>query len=127
MRIRRISASDIPILKELARKSGFPYPEFDDPHIEAVLVVADAEDRPIMACLAKRLIELYLFVDPDRPATVKMSAIGLLHQGMANQLRALGYNSVECFPPSQIAAKFGRRLERTWNWAKNWPSWTIRF
>lgn len=80
-----------------------------------------------MACAAKRLIELYLFVDPDSPTTVKASAIGMLHQGMANQLRALGYNSVECFVPNQIAAKFGRRLERTFGWIKNWPSWVRKF
>lgn len=124
---RPLRDSDIPILQELAVKSGFPYPNLDHQHIEAVEVVTDSEGRIIMACAAKRLVELYLYVDQERSSAVKMSAIRQLHQGMAEKLRAKDYNSCEVFLPPQIAEKFGKRLERTWNWVKNWQSWTTRF
>lgn len=127
MRSRPLRPSDIPILQALAARSGFPYPDLSHPHIEAVVVVVDSEDKPIAAAAAKRLIEAYLYIDPDCSPAVKIAALRLIHTAMAHELRALLYNSVECFLPTQIAAKFGRRLERTWGWVKNWQSWTIHF
>lgn len=127
MIIRPLRASDIPILQDLAARSGFPYPELNHPHIEAVLVVVDSGDKPIIACAAKRLIELYLYVDGDRSAPVKLAALNLMHRSMAQTLRDKLYSSCDVFIPPQIAEKFGKRLERTWRWAKNWQSWTIRF
>jgi hypothetical protein len=120
---RPLKPSDIPILQEFARQSSFPYPQLDHPHIESVLVVVDSDDRPIMACAAKRLVELYLFVDPSRASGVKKNAIDALHHGMATALRGKLYNSAEIYLSPLIANAFGRRLERTWNWVRNWPSW----
>ena len=134
MRVRELRDSDIPILREMAEKSGFPYPDFNDPHIEAFLVVADSDDIPIMACAAKRLIELYLFADSEASPTLLMKALGMLHDGMSETLRAKLYNSAECFVPPSIERTFGGRLMRgirsprfLWKWAKNWHSFTIRF
>ena len=134
LQIRSLRDSDIPILREMAEKSGFPYPPFDDPHIEAFLVVADSEDRPIVACAAKRLIELYGYFDPNCSPSLRMKALGMLHDGMCETLRDKGYNGAECFTPPSIEKAFGGRLMRgirssrhLWRWAKNWQSFTIRF
>ena len=134
MRVRELRDSDIPILREMAEKSGFPYPDFNDPHIEAFLVVVDSEDRPIIACAAKRLIELYGYFDPEASPVLLMRALGALHEGMSETLRAKLYNSAECFVPPSIERTFGGRLMRgirsprfLWKWAKNWHSFTIRF
>lgn len=127
MRCRALRQSDIPILTQIAERSGFPYPELDHPHIESVLVAVDSEDRPIIAVAAKRLIEIYGWVDSEQSPAVLMGAWRLLHQGMAENLRAKGYNGAECLIPPPIAGKFGRRLERTFGWIKNWPSWCVRF
>ena len=134
MRVRELRDSDIPILREMAEKSGFPYPEFDDPHIEAFIGVVDSEDRPIVAGAAKRLIELYGYFDPDCSPSLRMKALGMLHESMAVILRTDGYNSCECFVPPEIEKSFGGRLMRgirsprlLWKWAKNWQSFTIRF
>lgn len=127
VRIRTLQASDIPILGAMADASGFPYPSLNHPHIEAVLVITDDADKPIMACAAKRLIELYLYVDPACSAAVKMAALNVLHRSMPAELRAKGYNSCEVYVPPHIAGKFGKRLERTWGWVKNWPNWCARF
>ena len=127
MTVRPLKPSDVPILQEMAHASAFPYPDLNHPHIEAVLVVVDSDDKPIMACAAKRLVELYLFVDPSRAAGVRKGAIDALHRGMATSLSGKLYNGAEIFLSPLIAKAFGRRLERTWNWVRNWPSWTIRF
>lgn len=127
MTVRELRPGDIPILREMAESSGFPYPDLAHPHIEAVLVVVDSEDRPIIACAAKRLVELYLYVDPGRSSTVKFRAMNVMHSAMSRALRELRYTSVEAFVSPSIAEKFGRRLERTWGWVKNWASFTIRF
>lgn len=134
MTIRPLQTSDISILREMSDKSGFPYPDFDDPHIEAFLVVADSEDRPVVACAAKRLIELYGYFDPACSTALRMKALGMLHEGMSEILRDKGYNSCECFVPPEIEKSFGLRLMRgirsprfLWKWAKNWRSFTIRF
>lgn len=125
---RPLKPSDIPILQDLADRSGYPYPDLSDPLIEAVQVVVDAEDRPVMAVVAKRLVEVYLYIDPDRSTVVKIDALKLAHGGMCETLRDKGYNSGEAFLPPNVAGKFGRRLERTFGWVKNgWQNWTLRF
>lgn len=91
------------------------------------MVVVDSRDNPIMACAAKRLVELYLYGDPKTSASVKGSALSIMHRAMAESLRGKLYTTADVFLPPQIADRFGRRLERTWNWVRNWPSWTIRF
>jgi hypothetical protein len=134
MQVRPLKPEDIPILKRWAEASGFPYPELDHPHIEAVLVVADSEDRPIVSGTAKRLIEMYGHFDPEASPVILIKALGLLHEGMAATLREKGYNVCECFVPPAIEKTFGARLMRgirspgfLWRWAKNWQSYTIRF
>lgn len=131
---RALKPEDIPALKRYAEASGFPYPDFDDPHIEAFLVVADSEDRPIVACAAKRLIELYGYFDPEASPALLVKALGMIHEGMSETLRAKLYNGAECFVPPSIEKAFGGRLMRgirsprfLWKWAKNWQSFTIRF
>lgn len=110
----------------MAEASGFPYPAFDDPLLEGFVVIVDAEDKPLMACAARRLVELYLYAG-DAPASVKRRAVELIHSAMASELRKQGYNVAEAFIPPTIAEKFGKRLERTFLWTKNWPSWSIKF
>lgn len=134
MKVRPLKSGDIPLLKAWAAASGFPYPDFDDPHVEASLVIADSDDVPILEIEAKRLIELYARFDPKSSATLKMKALGMAHEGMAQMLRDKGYNSCECFIPPPIEKSFGNRLMRgirsrgfLWKWAKNWQSFTIRF
>lgn len=127
MRCRELRDSDIQTLRDIAAKNGFPYPELDHPHIEAVLVVVDSEDRPIMACAAKRLVELYLWVGPDPSPTIKLDALRLLHMDMPGILRNLGYTECNVQIPPEISDSFGRRLERTFGWVRNrWKLWGIR-
>ena len=127
MRVRRLRASDIPKLQQMAADSGYPYPAPEDAAIEAVHVVVDENDQPVMAAAAKRIIELYLWAGAfDHPAA-KLHAVRLLHESMAAELQARGYSEANAFLPPAIARKFGRRLERSFGWVRNWASWAKRF
>ncbi len=120
MTVRALKESDIPKLK--AMENGFPY--IEPSKAEAVLVVADDRDEPVMACAAERLAQLFLWIDHGLGPVAAKTALRLLHQEMTPKMKELGYDSVEAFLPPQIAEKFGRRLERSWGWIRNWPSWT---
>lgn len=123
---RGLKESDLPALKRMADKSGFPYPELDPAHLEAIVVIADDDDQPMMACAAERLVQLYLWCgDFERPHA-KVYALRLLHEVMAGKLRQKGYASAEAFIPPTLAKRFGKRLEKLFGWKPNWPSWTHR-
>lgn len=124
MKIRALRESDLPHLRTMAEASGFPY--VNPSNAEAVLVVADSQDKPIMACAARKLVELYLWVGDATPAT-KLAALRLMHHAMAEELRKLGYSSAECFLPPAVEKAFGKRLMRTFNWTRNWISYNIHF
>lgn len=128
MTCRPLKPSDIPILQELAERSGYPYPDLSDPLIEDIKVVVDAQDKPVIAVVAKRLVEVYLYIDPERSPVVKIDSLKLAHIRMCETLRDKGYHSGETFLPPNVSRQFGRRLERTFGWVKNhWQNWTIRF
>lgn len=86
----------------------------------------DDDDRPIAACAAKRLVEMYYWAgEIKRPLAVK-HALSLLHDSLSVKLRNKGYNAVDGFIPMEIAKGFGRVLERKFGWVRNLESWTRR-
>ncbi len=136
MKVRNLIPGDIPILK--AMQGDFPYPDLEgeewtyggprpprEPQLEAMRVVVDDDDKPLMAVAAKRLIELYLWCGEIEKPLAKMYALRLLHDDMAKELRKLGYNSVEAFLPPPVAKRFARRLQKSFGWRLNpWSSLT---
>ena len=127
MRVRDLQPSDIPILKHYAETSGFPYPRFDDSHIEAFLVVADEEDLPIVAIAAKRLVEVFGWFSPTAGAELRIEALRAVYGPMAETLLGLGYDCAEVFIPPQLERRgFGRFLRDQLGWHKNWSSWGKR-
>lgn len=124
MRVRELRESDIPILRAMAEASGFPYPELSTARLEAILIVVDDENHPIMACAAERLVQLYLWSGEFERPHAKVFALRLLHEAMATELRNKGYTSAEAFLPPSLAKRFSRRLEKMFHWRPNWPSWT---
>lgn len=115
---------DLPVLQEMHRLSGFSYPFPDLEKLEAFQVVVDAENRPIMAAGAEKILQLYLFCwKDDHPAT-RLHAMRMLHQSLEKCL-ADDYTEANAFLPPQIAERFGKRLERSFGWVRNWSSWCI--
>lgn len=131
MRVRELRESDVPALTEMARASGFPYPDLESAAakrvIESIRVVVDDEDRPVMAAAVKRIIEVYLFSGNFNRPLAKKHALRMLHEDMAIALKERGYDSIEAFIPPAIAERFARRLEKSFGWTHNWPSWNRRF
>lgn len=128
MNVRPLRATDIPVLRAMAEASGFPYPDLSVSRetLETVLVLADDEDKPIMAAAADRLVQIYLWSGHfERPLAAKR-ALRLLHDAMGAKLRDLGYDSGLVFLPQSIAERFGRRLQRSFGWVKTWPCWERR-
>ena len=125
MHVRALKQSDIPILRKMAEASGFPYP--DPLKLEAIRVVSDDEDRPLMAAGAERLIQAYLWCGDFQRPHAKVFALRLLHDDMVAVLRAKGYTSIEAFLPPTLVKRFARRLEKTFKWTRNWPSWNKEF
>lgn len=127
MNIRPFSPFDIPALKAIYERQGFPYIFPDLNKMEAVLVVTDENGEPVAAIAAEKLVQLYLFVGTmEHPATA-LAIIRLMHAELSKVLKSKGYSSAEAFLPPSIARRFGRRLERTFGWVRNWPSWTKGF
>lgn len=117
---RKLRASDIPILKAMER--GFQYPDPCDPMIEAFVVIADENDQPVAAFAGKRICEVYGWISPDLPTPARMQALRIGH-GCLGMLKARGYTHVEVFV-APIIGKLGRRLARSFGWARNWTSWS---
>jgi hypothetical protein len=109
----------------MAEASGFPYP--DPLKLEAIRVVADDEDRPIMAAGAERLIQAYLWCGDFQRPHAKVFAMRLLQDEMIAVLKSKGYDSIEAFIPPTLAKRFARRLVKTFGWRKNWQSWNKEF
>lgn len=127
MNVRALRQSDIPVLRTMAEKNGFPYPDFGGAKLEAVRVLVDDDDQPMMAAAAERRVQLYLWCgDFERPLA-KVHALRILHEEMAEALKKKGYHEADAFLPPAIADRLGRRLMKTFGWVKNWPSWARRF
>lgn len=124
MKVRYAVFSDIAALKALER--GFPYVDFDSKMLEMVLVVADEDNKPLCAVAAERIVQLFFWCG-DLPPLQQKAAIQMLHEVGADVLKAKGYTEVNAFLPPSIVVKFSKRLQRTWNWKPNWPSWCKRF
>ncbi|MDE2099618.1 MAG: hypothetical protein KGL39_20365 [Patescibacteria group bacterium] len=126
MTTRGLKPSDIPILRAMAEQSGFPYPELSAKRMESVWVIADENDQPVMAAAAERLVQMYLWCGEFERPHAKVHALRLLHEALSRELKGKGYDSAEAFLPPSIAARFARRLEKSFGWVRNWPSWTHR-
>ena len=125
MTIRPLELADLPYIYQMYDASGYPY---EMPHLgrmESVMVI-EQDGEPIMAAGAEKICQLYLWAK-EMPPTMKLHGIRMLHDGMASALREKGYTDANAFLPPSIAKRFGRRLERTFNWARNWSSWCVKF
>jgi hypothetical protein len=126
MTTRDLQPEDIPKLKALHEASGFNYAFPDLTKMVAASVVVDNDGCIVAASAAEPILQLYLWVSPKNPATNLLS-IRLLHKSLRDKLSKFLYSEANAFLPPEIARSFGRRLERTFGWVKNWDSWCIRF
>lgn len=79
-----------------------------------------------MAFAAERILQSYLWVS-TMPTAQAIQGISMLHGEGAKILRANGYTELNAFIPPVVEKAFGRRLERTFGWVRQWACWAIRF
>ena len=128
MTVRPMRYSDIPALEAMATASGFPYPDLRmSRNVESIMVVADDQDRPMMAAVAERLVQIYLYCGEFKRPLAKAHAMRMLHESMMEALSAKGYHGAEAYIPPTLCKRFARRLEKTFGWRPNWPSWNRSF
>jgi hypothetical protein len=124
---RSLQSEDLPKLQAIAAASGYPYPDLSGPDIEAVQVVVDEDGNVLGACAAKKVIELYLYKGLCPSPACTLSVVRNLHKALADDLRSKGWNEANVFLPPALVKSFGRRLEKSFSWVRNWPSWARRF
>lgn len=125
--IRELRPSDIPLLRSWHETSGFEYtfPNFD--RMEGALVLTDENDIPLAAVAAERIVQLYLWMDENLHPAAKLRIIRELHQNMTTVLCSKGYHEANAFLPPGLEKSFGRRLMKTFQWVRNWPSFARSF
>lgn len=127
MIVRNLRSSDVSILQQYAEHSGFEYPNLDDSSIEAILVVADDSDKPILAVAGKRLIELFAWFNPEAGTELRIEAIRVIEKPMTEALKRLGYECAEAFIPPKLERRgFGAFLLKSLGFYRNWPSFGKR-
>ena len=128
MKIRPIKESDVEYLRRWHAGSGFeyPFPDISSPEFVACYVVADDDDKPIQAYLAKETIEMYALFDPQwQTPRRRIDAMVEAHEAVRLRLKELGYKDVNCWIPPQIEKSFGRRLSRIFGWVRSqWASYS---
>lgn len=129
MTTRCLRDTDIPILRKMYDSSGLRYefPDLRGPLMEQVVVVVDEMDEPLAAGATERILQTYVFLDMSMHPAAKLRAIKKLHEVFAPLLRAKGYRETNCFVPPEMEKNFGRRLIRTFQWVRNWPSFARHF
>jgi hypothetical protein len=127
MTVRDYRPDDLRHFQRMHEAMGFDYllPDFDK--MEAVKVVVDENDLPLAAAGAEKILQLYFLCGKFEHPAAQLHSITLLHAAMAPPLREKGYHEVNAFLPPSIARSFGRRLERTFGWSKNWLSWYLSY
>ena len=127
MRVRELRQDDIPALKRMAEEKGYPYPFLDDPSaLELIRVVEDSSGRPLAAVAVERILQAYLLCGAFDGPMNQIHAMRLLEEDVAPRLKLRGWRDVNAFIPPHLAVKFGRRLEKTFGWMKEWPAWSRR-
>jgi len=123
MTFRPFQESDTAALAHLAGLSSFPYVDPNSQMVEACMVAVDEDGKVVAAIAAERIVQLFFWRSPNLSPAAIMGAFRGMEKNMATELKKKGYNSCEAFIPPQLEKKFGKRLERTLGFVKNWNSW----
>jgi len=131
LRIREYGEGDLEALRAIHAAQGFPYafPDLRNPLFLTKLVLADdekgeGEGKGIAgASLLRLTAEAYLLLDPKRGTSKERWGWLLgLHEATRREAWGRGLEDVHAWLPPEIAAKFGRRLQRL-GWVRD-DEWT---
>jgi len=122
---RSFQASDIPEIRKLYEKQGYPYdfPDLTGPLMESVRVIEDDAGRVVAAVALERIVQAYLWCDGLQPAQLQR-IVEHFDKDLKPEMRKRGYEWVTAFLPPSIDAAFGRWLSRRFGWKKSWQAWS---
>lgn len=130
MRVREFKPEDMDALKSLHARSGFKYelPDFADQQF-VVRRVADDDGQIVMAGFLRQTTEAFLICDPHwRGPRWRYEALEAIHNDAVEQIRRMGFRSIEAFLPPQIEKRFGKRL-LSMGWKhyveEEWPCYSL--
>lgn len=120
---------DIPVIEAIHAQAGykFPLPDLTSAMIEGAEVIVDESDTPLLAAIAKRGVELYLFCPSGGPLhpAVKMDGVRMLHENLRDTIIAKGYTEGYACVPPEIEKSWGRKLMKVFGWDRAWSSYRI--
>ena len=125
MTISPVQREDMPRLMQIHAASHFDYQfpkDFDTPLFPIKLAATDGEHFIAVAAL-KVEAEAYLWMDHEYGTPEqRMDALEMLHRDLRERASKVGFDSVHCALPPEIAERFGKRLEELgWKLARPWP------
>lgn len=125
---RRATTEDYPLLEQMHRAQGFPYPlpPLNDRSL-VEKIIAEVNGKPAYAALLRLTSEAYLLGKPDGlTAREKWETIKQGNDLLMDCAIGAGFDDVTCSVPPLIAARFGKRLEKQLGWERNpWPHYSI--
>lgn len=126
MTVEDLTQEQIAAVEEIHQKSDFNYvfpKDLNTPLFPVRRVAVNDAGELVAAAAIKVEAEAYLFLDAgsEDPQT-RLEAIQLLQSDLAAKAKEIGFDSVHCALPPEIAERFGKRLEDMgWKLARPWP------
>lgn len=120
LRVRNLRDTDLPRLEALHRQQGYDYifPDLSQPEFVAKQTIVDELDRPVVAVVARKTVELYLLCDSEYGTPgLRWMGIKAMHEEVSKELRGQGFTDAHAWIPPQIETQFTRRLKRM-GWTK---------
>lgn len=128
MNIRTFQLKDLEKLKSIHIGSGFDYPFPDVKELIELEVLVDDNDEVVMGLGARVAAELYMWIDGgwETPG-MRFELFKFMHEHMRRRLKEKNIHWVNSWLPPIVSRSFGRRLIKTFGWARShWPCFTAR-
>ena len=122
MHIRPLKESDVPLLREIYTRVGYPF-EFPV-EAEESLVAVDYDDKPILGVWAVKTIEMVMVCDSRPHKAVRMQAMGLVDQSMRRTLKARGWKEALAFVGPRFKS-YARFMVKRFGWLEEYTAYKI--
>lgn len=128
MNIKNLNG-EAPQVAEIHEASGFDYklPDFHGNPLFPVQRAATEDGRLIASVILKVEAEVYLMLDHNwRTPEERWEVVKKLNADMKEKARDLGFETVYCVLPPEVAKSFGPRLEDLgWIPDRGWKRYTL--
>jgi hypothetical protein len=122
--VRDLIESDIPAVRSIFEKQGIDceFPDLMEPLALVKKVYHDSNGEIVGATIARIEAEVYLFIDPQAPAKLKVEVMAELNAALCHDSYMQGLDCLVCRIPVDIEKRFKRRL-KLMGWNRDRPGW----